>query len=265
MLTANPLGITPPNWMPWFQAALPTFFYTFRGFWIAGNSIPDYNPRIAWYQKHPLITRVYLISVMGILGCISIRVVIFENQYILFSKYILCLMPALLFSILYYPNILIKNGLRSVGIMKPFILGITWSLSLVFPLLSLSQNISPVKFLVFFCNLFLFFSSLGMLSDCKDAKDDRDKGLFTFSVIYGWRFANTLIALPMLCVSAGLDFILMMHAHTMLAGISALIFVLLAFAISIKTNPESSFLHNHFGIDGLMLIKALIGFMVLLA
>jgi hypothetical protein len=267
MVAANPFGQAPAFWMLMVQAGLPVLFYTYNGQMIADKSIPDYNARLSWYQKHRNITKIYLLCILAVLIATFIYAFGYKNQGIVIFKYSLYQLPALLFSYLYYPNIFVKKGLRSIGMLKPFVLGLSWACASYFPMFMLLQSQAYTVFQAILpaINLFILFSALGLLSDARDASYDNENGILTMAVKHGWKFSNTRIALPLLCFSAGLDFFIFMQTNALLAGLSALLFGLISIFICIKTNPDSSFLYYHFGVDGLMLVKALLWYFIMRA
>jgi hypothetical protein len=265
LIVANPFGQIPPFWMLLMQAGIPTLFYTYNGQMIADKSIPDYNARLSWYQKHRNITKIYLLCILTVLIATFIYAIGLKKQGVLIARYSLYQLPALLFSYLYYPNFFVKKGLRSNGLLKPFVLGLSWACASYFPMFMLLQSQTSTVFQAILpaINLFILFSALGLLSDGRDASYDKENGVITMAVKHGWKFSNTCIALPLLCFSAGMDFLLFMQTNVLLAGVAAFLFGFISIFICIKTHPESSFLFYHFGVDGLMLVKALLWYVVM--
>lgn len=256
---ANPLRMEVPAWMLLIQSVLPAFFYTYRNL---ARKLPPTEPINTGAEKQWVTHKTqiaYLLSLVLLAAAGMMDGVFFRVQSALFLRYVVCLVPAVVLCALYYPNFLFKKGLRGMGYAKPFVLGFTWAYAACLPVLSLlpASGQGSHVYVPVLLNLFLLFSALGMLSDGKDALQDAKNGIITLSVEPGWQISNRYVALPLLLVSACADFYLFGHSPIWQRSIGCFFFALFAFWICRKTHPEASALHHHYGVDGLMLIKAI--------
>lgn len=181
---------------------------------------------------------------------------------------------------LYYRGPLWKNrfALRSVGWLKPLVIGLVWTgLVFVYPILfsgiqSLEQRTTEAHFLgvigsdqyVFATLLFLksvlFITLLAILFDAKDMMTDSIHGVQTFMVRMGLRQTLFYLVLPLSLLG-----LLIFLSYNVLQDMSAwrmlmvsLPFILLIPAI-FSLRRERPLWYYLVVIDGLMLVKALCG------
>lgn len=164
-------------------------------------------------------------------------------------------------------NILIKKiQLRTIGWLKPFIIGFTWAgLSSIYPLLYVSvinkQHIFlTFPILLFFLQNFLFISVLCIMFDIKDYAMDYNQKLKTFVVNIGLRRTIYYIIFPL--NSIGLILLLAFDGTENYSVLKTLINFfpfLLSGLVAQSLHSRKSIFYYLFIIDGLMLVKALCG------
>lgn len=122
-----------------------------------------------WMQNHKKL----LIGFLVFLGlhCIAAYLLLnIESQLILAGLFLI----ALFYAIPFYAFKGKKVRIRDFGILKPFILGITWAtVTVVLPYFNSEQIISPLDLLLIFSERFLFISALCIPFDIRDLKFDK--------------------------------------------------------------------------------------------
>lgn len=236
---------------------------------------PADNPRTAWYIRHNRLLRLnqliltFLLVLAGLLFFYHHPQLISQldaTQWLL-----LLLFPAI--AALYYGiNILsTRYNLRSIGWLKPFIIGFTWAgVVTVYPilwhnLLNEQAYTFTLQGVLLFIKNMMFISLLCIMFDIKDYAADHRGGLKTFVVQLGLRKTIFAILLP-LAVFGLLTFLTyaLTHGfHTMKILLNTIPFILLVFAAA-SLRRRRSMLYYHTVIDGLMLVKATCGTMAML-
>ncbi|MBC7937281.1 MAG: hypothetical protein H7Y86_18200 [Rhizobacter sp.] len=236
----------------------------------AGN-----NPRTAWYIRHYRFmfwNQVIITLILFIAGSLFLyeQHSLFENidarQWLL-----LLLFPAV--AGLYYGlNVLSgKYNLRSIGWLKPFIIGFTWSgLVTIYPVLW--QNIQHGERYIFtligtllFIKNGMFVAVLCIMFDIKDYASDHSSKLNTFVVRLGLRktIGYILLPLPLLGLFTFITYALTHQFSAMKIVLNMVPFVLLL-AAAASLRKRRSMMYYHVVIDGLMLVKAACGITAML-
>lgn len=233
------------------------------------------NPRTAWYISHyrflfwgqVTITFLLFVAAAAFLGRYRhLLTTISLQQWLL-----LLLFPAV--AGLYYGlNFLsARYNLRSIGWLKPFIIGFTWAgLVAVYPVLW--QNVQkgdPYRFtmignLLFVKNL-MFIAMLCIMFDIKDYATDHSSRLKTFVVRLGLRktIFNILIPLSLLGLFTFITYGLTHQFSSMKILLNMIPFILLLMT-AVALRRRRPMMYYHVVIDGLMLVKAACGIIAML-
>jgi hypothetical protein len=236
----------------------------------AGN-----NPRTAWNIKHyHFLYRNQVILTFVLLGAMVLFLYHYYRLILHMSlmQWFLVLLFPVVAGLYYGSNVLSKRyNLRSIGLLKPFVIGFTWAgLVVVYPVLyhTIMQG-QPYVFtilgvMLFFKNL-VFISVLCIMFDIKDYASDHKHGLKTFVVRLGLRktIAYVLLPLPLLGL---LTFVTYAHLHqfnTMRILLNMVPFILLLFTAA-SLRKRRALMYYLVIIDGLMLVKAACGIVAML-
>lgn len=228
------------------------------------NDANSNNPRIKWYYQNAksinlrqnlmlgliiLLTVIYIYSLPNLLSQIS---------YLTSNILLLFVFP--LAGLLYYQN------LRSIGWLKPILIGFTWAgIVTVYPLVFASiehhqeLNISLINILLFIKNM-MFVLVLCVLFDVKDYAADYNKSVKTFVVNYGLRKTIFLICIPLSVLGLGtfITYGITHHFSSMKLALNIIPFICL-FIVAYSLKSRRSIIYYLFIIDGMMLLKALCG------
>jgi hypothetical protein len=248
-----------------------TWFYT-RAY-VQDQNPESLNQRTQWYRHQKRLLQ----KSQGLLFLISI-----VTALMLLSKLrhlpdpvhasILALFP--LTALLYYGPVL-KNGrslkLRNRGWLKPFLIGIIWAGTVsLYPVyyqqLTSKQSlpVNPIVWLLFLKNFF-FISILCIMFDIKDYAADYNQELKTFVVKQGLRRTIFLIIIPLCLLGLGSLSIIGVIRGFSFARIACNVFPFLAAMITAYSlQRRQNILFYLIWIDGLMLLKALLGIFGLL-
>lgn len=207
-----------------------------------------------------LITRIYLTHSIVMLHLNS-------------TEYILILIFPLT-GILYY-GINSKSfqsyNLRNIGWLKPFIIGFIWAGAVtVYPVLYQKliyhrhYEINLIVALLFLKN-FMFVSVLAILFDVKDYAKDYNQELKTVVVKMGLRktIFNVILPLCLLGLSSFIAFGIIRNFHWMKIFLNTIPFLLTIY-IAFTLQKRQSIFYYLIIIDGLMLLKALLGITAIL-
>lgn len=262
---------------PWHFYALlfaaTVLFYNYpyaRKLTKAGN-----NPRTVWnIQHYRFLFWNQVVLTLILLG--AILVFFYRYYQVIVNMNLVHWSLVLLFPLVagfyYGSNVLSKRyNLRSIGVLKPFVIGFTWAgLVVVYPVLyhHIMQG-QPYVFtllgvMLFFKNL-IFISVLCIMFDIKDYASDHAHGLKTFVVRLGLRKTIFYILLP-LPVLGLLTFITYAHIHqfhTMRIVLNMIPFILLLFTAA-SLRKRRALMYYLVIIDGLMLVKAACGITAML-
>ncbi len=249
--------------------SLTTIYYTIP--YIRKKVSNTANKRVQWYNQHQkMLMSSQLILSLSVI-CMS---AIWLNKYwngigslSLHSYFLLSIFP--LAGIFYYGSrskALKKFSLRSIGWLKPFVIGFVWAgLATVYPVIfyGIETNSAYIPTTVgafLFLKNFMFVSMLGIIFDIKDFEDDQLRQLQTIVVMTGLKKTLFLIVIPFSILGLG-TFIYYALTHSFHLGkilfntIPFLLLILTSF--SLKKNR--SILYYFIIIDGLMMIKAICG------
>lgn len=234
------------------------------------------NPRLNWHQKHFKALRVmqglYLL-IFIYLALEPLQLLILKLPYLGSIDFVLILLFPFV-SVLYYGinTSTFKTGnLRTIGWLKPFIIGFTWAGVVgVLPQLfyQLSQNtpyqLNTVSILLFLKN-FMFISVLSIMFDIKDYARDYNFELKTFVVKFGLRKTIFFILIPLLLLG-WLCFVVygFLHGFSWMRIFLNTLPFLLCFAVALELKKRKSIYFYLIIIDGLMLVKALCGSLAIL-
>ncbi|RYY48868.1 MAG: hypothetical protein EOO06_08865 [Chitinophagaceae bacterium] len=233
------------------------------------------NPRTAWYAKHYryMFWNQVIVSLILLAGAIIFLVQFFPiiKNISCFNWFLVGLFP-LVAGLYYGLNFLsARYNLRSIGWLKPFIIGFTWAgLVTVYPVLW--QNIQAAesyKVVLFNSLLFIkngmFVAVLCIMFDIKDYATDHSSKLKTFVVQLGLRktIFYLLIPLPILGVVSFLSYAFT-HQFSAIKIVMNMIPFLLLLAVGFALRKRRSMLYYHVVIDGLMLVKAACGITAML-
>ena len=233
------------------------------------------NPRTAWYVKY----RRFLFwnqVVISILLLTSAVIILYRYHFLLpginvIQWFLILIFPAVA-GFYYGLNILSgRYNLRSIGWLKPFIIGFTWSgLVTIYPVLwhNIQQGeaylITLFGTLLFVKNL-MFVAVLCIMFDVKDYATDHSSKLKTFVVRLGLRktILYLLVPLPILGLLTFITYALTHQFSVMKIVINMIPFLLLLLA-AFSLRKRRTIMYYHVVIDGLMLVKAACGITAML-
>ena len=233
------------------------------------------NPRTTWYRHHYTFLWWHQVIVTVVLT-IATAVIFYKYKDLLPSLNAKHWLLAFLFPTvagLYYGlNFLsIRYNLRSIGWLKPFVIGFTWAgLVVVYPVLwqkiqaGKSYDFTLFSLLLFIKNM-MFIALLCIMFDIKDYATDHSSNLKTFVVSLGLRKTIFFILLPLTLLGL-LTFItygVTHHFSGMKIAINMIPFALLIMA-SVALRKRRPIMYYHVVIDGLMLVKAACGITAML-
>lgn len=236
---------------------------------------PATNPRTAWYIRHycflfwnqVIVTLILLTA--GIFFLFRYHTLI---ESISLQQWVLLFLFPVVAGLYYGLNFLsARYNLRSIGWLKPFIIGFTWAgLVVVYPILWHNiQNKEPYVFtlignLLFIKNL-MFIALLCIMFDIKDYAADHSSKLKTFVVRLGLRktIVYILLPLPVLGLFTFITYGLTHQFSVMKIMLNMIPFILLL-ATAVALRKRRPMMYYHVVIDGLMLVKATCGITAML-
>lgn len=248
-------------------------FYTYAYAHI--NEPNSNNIRTRWYSKHfnsikiRQIIRVVLIIIFSIYYINEKISIPYFFHFLENKKSLLVFITFPITGLLYYgisSTGLSKYNIRSIGWLKPILIGFTWAgIVTIYPSIFSSaeqQNIfslNTIHYLLFIKNM-MFITVLCIMFDIKDYASDYNKSLKTFVVHFGLRNTIFYILIPLsaLGLSTFLVYGASHHFSILKLIINTLPFILLIqTAYSMKA--RKSIFYYLIVIDGLMLVKAICG------
>lgn len=227
-------------------------------------------PRTLWHQNHLKAMQICQITltliVMAFVFWILVKHYPSISQLSFHNSFLALLFPVV--GGLYYGLNLAstKYNLRSIGWLKPFVIGFVWA-GITVTLPSLIKNIlSGVDFEfstqsnVLFLKTFMYLSLLAIMFDIKDYTADSRANLRTIVVSIGLRKTISYVLLPLSILG-----ILALATYGLFSQFSMLrlfflaipIFLLLPAALSLR--KRRTLLYYLIVIDGLILVKAMFG------
>ena len=240
-------------------------FYTKA--YISDRSGYPSNERDVWYKENKALIKVSQLILSSIIILITIRMILVHSEQIkqlsILSLFLIILFPLL--AVMYY-GFNSKVNLRTIGWLKPFIIGFCWAgIVTIYPLIFYSVEsksifeLSQISVWLFLKN-FLFISVLCIMFDIKDENTDTENKLGTFVVKKGLQFTIFNIVLPLSLIGLT-GFILFAYNHQfslmkiILNSIPFLLMILLAYKLRVKRNLMYYLVY----VDGLMLLKGICG------
>lgn len=228
------------------------------------------DPRTAWYMRHYHFLRwnqVLLTLVLAIALCIFLYRYYSLLPGMALINWLLVLVFPVVAAFYYGLNVLsYRYNLRSIGWLKPFIIGFTWAgLVTVYPVLFYNiinrQAYEPtlIGTLLTLKN-FMFVSLLCIMFDIKDYATDHTSNLKTFVVKIGLRktIFYILLPLPLLGLLTFISYAVTHQFHVMKILLNTIPFLLLLLA-GASLRKRRKLMYYLVIIDGLMLVKAICG------
>ncbi len=234
------------------------------------NNAATDNERSAWYQQH--YTGIIVLQV-----CFTLLLLVMAALFIYRYKNVITFISPLevfllfLFPVaaaLYYGGnfFFIRYNLRRFGLLKPYVIGGVWAgVVTVFPVMfyNITEQIPYIITLtgcLLFVKNFLFISLLAILFDIKDHVIDSNQQLGTLIVKRGLRITLffIVIQLPVLAIITCINYY--NRASFQLSSFILLLLPwLLLLQVTMQLRKRRSLMYYLVVIDGLLLVKALLG------
>jgi hypothetical protein len=233
-------------------------------------SSPSTNPRTAWYiANHSLIVKTQIVLTLLLVAVIAAVLINHFHEFENMSnpQWFLFLIFPFSGAMYYGANFIsARYNLRSIGWLKPFLIGFVWAgLTTIYPLEyhdvlhSTHHQATLLEILLFLKNL-MFISMVAILFDIKDYASDSSSNLNTMVVRIGLRKTIFFVVFP-LTILGVLTFLsyALVHQFSLLKMILIMIpfFLLITVARSLKR--RRSLMYYLVLIDGLLVIKAAFG------
>ncbi|HEX6914305.1 MAG TPA: hypothetical protein VF145_03645 [Chitinophagaceae bacterium] len=235
------------------------------------------NPRTRWYARNKkaiLASQWILIAMFVLLSAIYL----YRNfegflHLPLVNWLLIAFFPVI--AVLYYGidhHFFGRINLRSIGWLKPFLIGFIWAGSVtVYPIIFSGAergadhyHFSFVGTFLFIKN-FMFITVLCIMFDIKDYAADSNQQIKTFVVNHGLRTTIFRIILPLaaLGLASFLVYAVARDFRNLRIFINVIPFVLLL-VVSYSMHRRQSIMYYLIAIDGLMLVKAACGITAML-
>ena len=149
-----------------------------------------------------------------------------------------------------------KKRLKEYGILKIITLSLLWTLVTVwFPVNSMSYD--PGLFWLVFAKRFLFMFVLCLLFDMRDSEIDRETGIKTFPVRYGIKnsYSFSFFILFIFLILSFIEYIYWGRLEFLFAMIISVVVTFIIIQMTKKNQSDFIFLA---GIDGMMLLQAVL-------
>lgn len=250
---------------------ISTVLYYTRAY-IPSKAVDSSNPRTRWYarnKKEILISQWVLIIILLTTSTFYLYKYFQGFLHIPFTNWgLLFIFPTV--AALYYGidrSFFGKINLRSIGWLKPFIIGYIWAGSVtVYPIIfsgiEHNANYYEVNLIgaFLFIKNFMFITVLCIMFDIKDYAADSNQQIKTFVVKSGLRKTIFYIILPLcaLGLASFLAYALQKHFSSMKIFMNIIPFVSLLL-VAYSMHKRQSILYYLIAIDGLMLLKAVCG------
>ena len=228
------------------------------------------DERSSWYhanKRYLMLRQAFLI-----IGLIYIAFFKLDIVRLFFLKSLgfqcLLLFSCLLSFFYYLPNFNFKKikPIRQYGVLKSVSIAWVWATTCcLFPLLFLGQNESnnifpSLHFLLFLTQLFVFILLLAILFDIKDLTIDKEALVNTLVLKYGVQQTIKKFAMPLIAIYFIISVVIYYLYHqTVLYLCSQVVLVLTIYFVISVIKKVKSIHYNILYIDGLMIVKALIG------
>ncbi|MEO6684134.1 MAG: UbiA family prenyltransferase [Ginsengibacter sp.] len=218
--------------------------------YILKNKAVAGSARLAWSLKNRNLH--YLLLLIGF-----ILIIFSLTSFQLYHFYILLCLGAIAF-IYSFPVVPFgkKKRLKEYGILKIITLSLLWTLVTVwFPANRMPYD--PALFWFVFVKRFLFMFVLCLLFDMRDTEIDRETGIYTFPVRMGQNRSYYLayIVLIVFLFLSGFQFVLWGNGGILIAMILSVLVTFIIIQMTKKNQSDFIFLA---GIDGMMLLQALL-------
>jgi hypothetical protein len=250
---------------------IATLLYYTRAY-IPSRAVDSLNPRTRWYarNKKEILLSQWLLTIV-ILVLTSAYIYQFIEGFLnvpLSNWTLLFLFPFI--AVLYYGidhHFFGKINLRSIGWLKPFIIGFIWAgTATVYPVIfkGIEQNGEYYSFNLvgtfLFIKNFMYITVLCIMFDIKDYAADSNKQIKTFVVNAGLRKTIFYIILPLSAVGLAsfLIYAVDMHFSSMKIFMNVIPFTLLLL-VAYSMHRRQSIFYYLAVIDGLMLVKGFCG------
>jgi hypothetical protein len=229
------------------------------------------NKRLIWYadNRHMIKRSLQLLFILclAIATWFCIKYIHSIIQMRLYEWILIAVFPIVAG---FYYGIGLKPGgkinLRSIGWLKPFIIGFTWAgVVSVYPIIILNiesnthYHPSLISLFLFIKNL-MFVSVLCIMFDIKDYADDYNQNLKTFVTQYGLRktIFNILLPLSVLGLGSFLIYGYTRNFSLMKILLNTIPFIAMI-SVAYSMSSRRSIFYYLIIIDGLMLVKAVFG------
>ncbi len=248
---------------------LVTVVYYTKAYLQTQNNAVD-NQRIAWYQQNKkyiqFTQKMYVFISIIFMGFIGFKT---HNQWTQIPFLLLSFVIMTAITAFFYYGIersSTVHNIRTIGFIKPFIIGFVWSsIVTIFPILIAilhgysSSTIHLSTYFLFIQNG-MFISVLCIMFDIKDYAADYNMQLKTFVVRIGLRKTIFTIIIPLIVVGflANSIFSFTQSFSISITVINCIPFILLTI-VALSLQQRKSILYYLAIIDGLMLVKALLG------
>lgn len=243
-------------------------FYSYA--YLKETSSGIYDERSSWYNKFNR----YLLIRQCFLGLTVIYIAVIKLKGIeVFFSLNLIVQVVLLFSCLlsflyYFPSTKIKQlkSIRKWGVTKSLSIAWVWAITCcLIPVLLTTQGIntnsfSAVHFLLYGFQLFIFILLLAILFDIKDLVSDKEELVHTIVLKYGVEYTIKKFATPLMVVYILISCLIYYLFHqTVLYLLSQLMLILMVYFVIEVIKKVKTIHYNILYIDGLMIVKALLG------
>lgn len=246
------------------------YYYTYL--YVNGVPVENLNERVVWYKiKLSVLKKTQNIILLFLLADAILFIGKYYNSFKLLSsnKYGLILIFPIIaltytFNILPFPNV---KKLRRIGWLKPFVIGFVWSgFVSVYPIIFYQIQVGSHNAVFSFPSGWLwlknmmFISTLCIMFDLKDYKEDKEQGLKTFAVQFGIQNTIRFIIVPLILVGL-FSFYMFTIKHNFplvriaINSIPYLLLIISAYSLTKKR----SIIYYLSVIDGLMIVKAICG------
>jgi hypothetical protein len=262
----------PLNNLVYYSLVFITTVLYYTKAYIPSTLVDSPNPRTRWYAKNKkaILASQWILTII-FLGFASLYMYKYFEGFIqlpLLNWILLGIFPVI--ALLYYgiDNKFFGNiNLRSIGWMKPFIIGFIWAgcvtiYPIIFKGIETKENyyhFNLVRTFLFIKN-FMFVTVLCIMFDIKDYAADSNQQIKTFVVNNGLRKTIFAIIIPLsaLGLASFLVYALDRHFSSLKIFLNIIPFILLLI-VAYSMHKRQSILYYLIAIDGLMLLKAVCG------
>lgn len=218
--------------------------------------------RAVWYQVH----HAYLKKRQLFLGIVLLILILFSivNHPALLQLNLIaifCLVSSIIGSFLYN-----RSNFKKYGLIKSFIIAFVWTIMGGYLPLYFNSKMGHISSLnsslqlVYLIQMFLFIFLLAAIFDIKDMKNDQLNKIMTIPIRMGIDNLIGRLILPILMMYIFLDILQFRLFHlNLIVWVWLSFFYLLVYLTSKRAIEEKTISRSIFLIDGLMILRALIG------